>query len=105
MTDREGEGVGGIGGSRRLGEPKEPHDHRLDLPLDRDTTAGHRCLDLARRMRSHRKPTSRRGNHHNRRCLRSAYHRSDVVLAKDPLHCHRVRRDSIQPPLDLGLNG
>jgi hypothetical protein len=105
MTDREGEGVGGIGGSRRLGEPKEPHDHRLDLPLDRDTATGHCCLDLARRMCSHRKPTSCRGHHHDGRCLRCAHHCSDVVLAENSLHCDRVRRDSFQPPLDFGLNG
>ena len=45
MTDGDGEGVGGVGGLRRLGEAEEAGDHELDLLLLRQAVADDAGLD------------------------------------------------------------
>ena len=56
MTDREREGVGGVGRLGRPCEPEHPGDHRRDLRLVGAAAAADRCLDLGRGVQRDRRP-------------------------------------------------
>ena len=74
-----------------------------DLGLVRPAAAGHRRLDLARRVQRHRQAAPGRAHDRDRARLRRAHHRAHVVLAEHPLDRDRVRPVVGQPLLDLLL--
>ena len=91
-------------GRGRLGHPQQPHDHQRDLVLVGAAVAGHRRLDLARRVQGHRQAAPRGADDRDRAGLRGAHHGPHVVLAEHPLHRHRVGLVLGQPALDLLLD-
>jgi hypothetical protein len=101
VTDRQGQGVGGVGGLGPVGHPQQPHDHQRHLVLVGPAAAGHRRLDLARRVQRHRQAAPRGAHDRHRAGLCGAHHGPHVVLAEDPLYRHRVRLVLGQPAVDL----
>ena len=104
VADRQGERVGGVGRAWPVGHPQQPRHHHRDLVLVGPAAAGHRRLDLARRVQRDRQPAPRGADDRDRPGLRGAHHGPHVVLAEHPLHGHRVGPVLGQPALDLLLD-
>ena len=85
VADRQGQRVGGVGRSRRLGQPQQPGDHRAHLRLVGAAAAGDRGLDLAGRVQRDREPAAGGDQQRDAAGLGRAHHGADVVLAEDPL--------------------
>ena len=62
MTDRNGEGVGGVVRRRRRVEAEQQADHALDLVLVGAAVADDGALDLGRRIRGYRHAGARGGD-------------------------------------------
>ncbi len=105
VTDRQGEGVGGVGGLGRGVEPEYPGDHGGDLGLVRPTGAGDGGLDLAGGVQRDGDAAPRRAQHRDGGGLRGAHHGADVVLREHPLDGDEFGRVAVEPLLQPAFDG
>jgi len=91
VADRHREGVGGVVGSRRLGQPEQGPDHPLDLALAGPSGAADRHLDRLRRVGEAADAALRRGQHRDAAGLPDGHRRVHVLAEVDRLDRHRLR--------------
>ena len=104
VGDRQRERVGGVGRLRRRVEPQDAGHHRADLGLVGAAAAGHRGLDLGRRVQRDRQAASRGRDHRDPAGLGGAHHGAGVGPGEDPLDRDRVGPVLVEPGLDAPLD-
>lgn len=103
MTQSEGRGIGGVGGSRWCTESEANLHHALNLLLARSTPTGDRLLHLIRRVLDDRASGAVRQGQHQATGLSHAHGGAHVDLEEHLLDGDAVRGELRQELLEIGV--
>ncbi|SPB32014.1 hypothetical protein MAJHIDBO_02104 [Propionibacterium freudenreichii subsp. shermanii] len=105
MGDRQGQGIGCVGGRGRLGEVEHLGHHHAHLGFVGPTGTGHGALDLAGRVEGHVNAMARAEHHGDAGDLPDPRHGAEIVLGEDTFDGDRLRLVVVEPLPQALFNG